>query len=412
MMEFPSNSADLQELERFVADNDDLLILEEQIGKFNIFDALDIARVEIRHSNFLAWLLTPSESHGQGDLFLKSLLMDVLRRARQQNVLPPLSLVELDGADLQGIDVRREWRNIDLLIACEEPSFVVAIENKVDSGEHSDQLQRYENIVAHEFPGRRALFVFLTPEGDEASDDDWVSFSYGELHRAFTRTRRANAGAIGGDVAVFLEHYLSLIGNRFMENVDIDKLCRQIYSNHKRALDLIWERVGTPGAGVIGAIKNWLDGQPEAWHQIRTKQREIELIPAAWDKMLPPINKRPTFEPEHWMTLRLTAHRDHLRLYLVVCPTKDPNKRRQLIERLLIDKEEFGLSRLFKKKDMSDEWTRILSDKVCDLPEDDEPDVEAVVSAVEKRLALFSGRTAGIPGAVRVLFGPVPIRPS
>ncbi len=61
---------DLQALERFVAENDDLLKLEEQIGRFNIFDALGIARVEIRHSNFLAWLLTPGESHGQGDLFL------------------------------------------------------------------------------------------------------------------------------------------------------------------------------------------------------------------------------------------------------------------------------------------------------------------------------------------------------
>ena len=35
---------DLQALERFVAENDDLLKLEEQIGRFNIFDALGIAR--------------------------------------------------------------------------------------------------------------------------------------------------------------------------------------------------------------------------------------------------------------------------------------------------------------------------------------------------------------------------------
>src|SRR5262245_45610416 len=75
---------DLQALERFVVENDDLLALEEQVGRFNIFDALGVARVEIRHSNYLRWLLTPSESHGQGDLFLKSLLMDVLRKARQQ----------------------------------------------------------------------------------------------------------------------------------------------------------------------------------------------------------------------------------------------------------------------------------------------------------------------------------------
>ena len=37
-------------LERFVVENDDLLDLESRIGRFNIFDALGITRVEIRHS--------------------------------------------------------------------------------------------------------------------------------------------------------------------------------------------------------------------------------------------------------------------------------------------------------------------------------------------------------------------------
>jgi len=66
-------------LERFVVENEDLLALEERIGRFNIFDALGVVRAEIRHSNFLAWLLDPLESHGQGALFLKALLMDLLR---------------------------------------------------------------------------------------------------------------------------------------------------------------------------------------------------------------------------------------------------------------------------------------------------------------------------------------------
>jgi len=44
-------------LERFVFDNEELRRLEELLGGFNIFDALGIAGAEIRHSNFLAWLL-------------------------------------------------------------------------------------------------------------------------------------------------------------------------------------------------------------------------------------------------------------------------------------------------------------------------------------------------------------------
>ena len=37
----------------------------------NIFSILRISRNEIRHSNFLCWLLDPNQSHGLGDIFLK-----------------------------------------------------------------------------------------------------------------------------------------------------------------------------------------------------------------------------------------------------------------------------------------------------------------------------------------------------
>ena len=175
--------------------------------------------------------------------------------------MPPISPVELDGADLRGVDVLRESHKIDLLISCEEPRFLIAVENKIDSGEHSDQLQRYKDTVAREFPGIKPLFVFLTPEGDDPSDEDWVSYSYADLHRAFTR-RKVNAGAIGADVAVFLDHYLGLIGNRFMENADLDKLCRQIHINHRQALELIWERVGSPSSGLVGRMRQWIEERP------------------------------------------------------------------------------------------------------------------------------------------------------
>src|SRR5262249_36039771 len=78
-----------KELERFGLENDDLLELEARIGRFNIFDALALTHVEIRHSNFLAYILDPSESHGQRELFLKALLVDMLKATAPE--LRPLS---------------------------------------------------------------------------------------------------------------------------------------------------------------------------------------------------------------------------------------------------------------------------------------------------------------------------------
>jgi hypothetical protein len=132
---------DLEEmaaLEQFVVHNDDLLALESLIGRFNVFDALARARTEIRHSTFLAFILDPGESHGQGQLFLRAVLMDLLKAAPP--ALRPLSPIDLDGTDLRGVEVRRERGHIDLLITCHEPPFVIVVENKLGSQEHSGQL--------------------------------------------------------------------------------------------------------------------------------------------------------------------------------------------------------------------------------------------------------------------------------
>ena len=47
---------------------------------FNPFDVLQVADLEIRHSNVLAWLLTPDETHGIGSRFLRALVEHLTRR--------------------------------------------------------------------------------------------------------------------------------------------------------------------------------------------------------------------------------------------------------------------------------------------------------------------------------------------
>src|SRR5437867_3879565 len=42
--------------------------------RFNLFEALGLARNEQYQSRFLAFLLNPTESHDQGDLFLRTFL--------------------------------------------------------------------------------------------------------------------------------------------------------------------------------------------------------------------------------------------------------------------------------------------------------------------------------------------------
>ena len=51
--------------------------LDLELKNPNIFQILKISNTEIRHSNFLSWLLDPSQSHKIGDIFLKRFLLEI-----------------------------------------------------------------------------------------------------------------------------------------------------------------------------------------------------------------------------------------------------------------------------------------------------------------------------------------------
>lgn len=386
----------LKALERFVVENDELLALEERIGRFNIFDALGIARIEIRHSNFLAWLLDPSESHGQGALFLKAILMDLLAQTPPE--LRPFSPVQLDGAELRGVDIRREWRNIDILIICKEPKFVIAIENKIGSGEHGMQLSRYETVLKEAFGNVPKQFVYLTIDGDEPSEEKWVPYTYGDIHRILTRVRKTNATAIGEDVLAFLDHYLRLIGSQFMDDPKIDELCQRIYRNHRQAMQLIYERVGAPSAGLVADIAAIIDGD-ERYHFEHRTSKYVTFVPKSWIAMLPPIGARPNFDNRLWVILRFEYLKKGCGFAAVVRPTLDGATRQAVINRLTESKSEFGFH-LFKKK-ATGRWTRLGREWIAKWTEDEEPDGEQLMIDVKKKLDELKDRLAGVPEALR-----------
>ena len=392
---------DLAALERLVVANDDLLRLEALIGRFNVFDALDVARSEIRHSNSLAFLLDPAESHGQSQLFLKALLMDLLQSAPSN--LRPFSPIELDGVDLRGIEIRREWQNIDVLITCQQPSFVIAIENKVDSGEHSNQLSRYQKAVAASFPGTPALFVFLTLSGSEPSSPAWVTYSYNDIYRVFHRVRETHKGSIGNDVSVFLDHYLSLIGSRFMSDPEIDELCRRIYKNHRRALQLIYDKVGAPASGVLAAIEEELveDGR---WHHFYTTGAYVDFIPKVWLDRLPRVGLDFKEEPRSWLVARLEVYNGKLTFFVEVRRMSDVALRKRIVERLIEEAEKAGFKRR-QAGEVRDSYTRICGKElVMEWKDDETPDPVEVRAKVKSRLqALHSKFEALEPALMRVV---------
>ena len=128
--------------------------LDLELKNPNIFQILKISNTEIRHSNFLSWLLDPSQSHKIGDIFLKRFLREIFSSEKFEK----LDQIDVEGMNLSNIQIYREWKNIDILIILDE--IVVCVENKILTKEHSNQLERYRKIIEENFPDfKKYLFT-------------------------------------------------------------------------------------------------------------------------------------------------------------------------------------------------------------------------------------------------------------
>jgi len=234
------NKSDKDLLEKFIVNNKSLERLENIVDDFNIFTSLNLINNEIRHSNFLSWLMNPKENHNLKDYFLSSLLKVISTRASSLGIKTP-SIFDIDNWSFIETEVSREWRNIDILIKDDNHKLICVIENKIYSKEHSGQLRRYKEIVEEEYPNYQKIFVYLTIEGDEASEDDYLSINYHDIIKIISHIIENKSTSIGQEVLIFISHYQEMFRRYIMENSEIQEICKKIYKKHKKALDLIFE---------------------------------------------------------------------------------------------------------------------------------------------------------------------------
>ncbi len=155
---------------------------------------------------------------------------------------------------------------------------MIAIENKINSQEHSDQLARYRQTVAESSElshYAKPQYVFLTRDGDEPTDSNWTIYTYADLHRSLSRCREINHSQMGDDVLAFLDHYLRLVGSRMMDDAKITELCQEIYKNHRQAIDLIRDRVADTPFGYAEVLELLQNSQD--WQVLRQGKASINF---------------------------------------------------------------------------------------------------------------------------------------
>lgn len=153
----------------------------------SFFDILGIMRNENIHSNFLAWILDPKQSHGLNFYsirkFLEMLIIAVndCSYCKEGKELFPDELIDFiitGNYEVLDVDVEREkvisnGKRIDIFISIlistgvnysDKTKIKIILENKVYSKEHTDQTIHYFNWAKKEYGSdNKLIFVYLTP---------------------------------------------------------------------------------------------------------------------------------------------------------------------------------------------------------------------------------------------------------
>ena len=258
-----SEKPDLESLQEFKKEFDDKDSaphrLEKLLNKFNVFDVLNIVTAETSHSNVLAWLLNPNESHNIGDKALKLFLESIHRGESSKSGVDLTSLIN-DSSKIDRVEIRTEeyifqrqeprrkkdTRRIDIsiLIKFGSKKFLIIIENKIGAKDTTRQLVDYRNWAENKFKeDYKKIFIYLTPEGVVPNDKNelphWDLFSYRQIERdilnkVIQKTPKGNAKE-------FIKQYVDILRRIILGNSN--KLCNDIYDKHGKVLNLIYKEV-------------------------------------------------------------------------------------------------------------------------------------------------------------------------
>jgi len=137
---------------------------------FNTFRILNIGAAEVRlHSSFIAELLSPSGTHGQGSLYLKLFIkhlkeIEIFKKLKALNSFDSESaVVEVEKYIGKISDDYKNGGRLDILLSDKNGNHI-SIENKIYAKDQENQLTRYHNFYPE------GVLIYLNLDGSAPSE--------------------------------------------------------------------------------------------------------------------------------------------------------------------------------------------------------------------------------------------------
>jgi hypothetical protein len=219
-------------------------ILDATGGRFNMFRVCGVNHYENTHSAIIAEFLNPKGSHG-----LKTKLLQCFIETLKNDF-------EIINFNCENANVCTEYSTLegrmDIFIE-DNQGKVIIIENKVYAGDQQEQLKRYNKYAEKTFGKGNFQILYLTLDGDEASEQsadgvEYLPISYKEtiiewLDKCVAIATRFPM--VRETINQYINH-LKYLTNQDMDTKNKEEIVQMIINNRnylKSAKDIskIWE---------------------------------------------------------------------------------------------------------------------------------------------------------------------------
>jgi hypothetical protein len=383
--------------------------IEAAFDRFCPFEAVGVIRQEIRHGQFLEYVFNPQRPHGFGSDCLQAFFHAAATAASAEEPIAGFSPLDIHLMELDNAVVRREWRNIDLLIEVPSHKLIVAVELKIDASEHSGQLKRYRETVETNWPradGWKQVFVFLTKRGDEPSSEDGTGWLTLELEAVTSEMHKLVEREVGAvDARRLLQSYIDMLRRHHLTNERLEQLASKLWAEHGAALEYLVEQ--RPDA--VAELFRQLFTDRERLAAAMTEAAGTEIVPdhctpgmlrfavTAWDDLPNYLTADWTPSKRHLLIeiVRGGRGRRTIRMYVLL------GKGNQAVRQKVYQALESADVAERRKRQFTGDWTRLSSVNLMILPEEEEFPFDQTLRKIEdSALKYVAGKVPAFSSAL------------
>ena len=288
---------------------------------------------------------------------------------------------------LNKVEVRREFKHIDILIIVNEPknNFVFFIENKIYSPESNNQLIDYENTINKEFSDKfEKFYIYLIPDSNPyhpESSQNWNELYYSSITDILERTIDFHKGILNENIINVMNQYL-IIQKRYIQMEDnvIKDLCLNIWRKHKQALNILISYKDH----YINELFKYSQNQIESCgHFEKVHKTRPFYSTKVFDKLIPFEGFESNFGNRFLIYQLFKANNLYIELYLVEGKEEIRNKLFTIIA-----KENSPFNN--KSKSLREKWRMIYTNMLIENTENiEENDIEQQKKDLENKLQNF-----------------------